>query len=78
MTPSQKEHTLTSYDSCLNENHKKEQLESNKKNSLSTKFTQQPIIWVNAISIILFHIVSISSFFIFVSQVKFLTIIWGK
>ncbi|XP_065212588.1 acyl-CoA Delta-9 desaturase-like [Planococcus citri] len=76
MPPNQKEHLLTEYDNYV----KEKEADLNKKNNesaLSTRFTQQPIIWLNTISIILFHIVSIISFFICVRQVYYLTIIWG-
>ena len=76
MPPNQKNYSLTEGDNYVEE--KKNDDSEKKENTLSTKFTQQPIIWLNTISIILFHVVSIVSFFVCIHRVKFLTIIWGE
>lgn len=40
--------------------------------------TQQPIIWLNTISIILFHIIAVISFFLTIHKMKILTVLWSK
>lgn len=80
MPPSQTEQTLTQYDEYISEDRKTEDFKYKPKKSfsISTLFTQQPIIWLNTISIILFHVVSAVAFLTCAWKVKFLTIIWGK